>query len=97
MNLVMISVIDIIFQKRKNIFMNQSFKMSDTTFVMPLQFTKLIWASLIGIFLFSEIPDYWTWLGAIIIFISVIYITYRESFVKKDNPEKKQIDRAIIN
>ena len=77
--------------------MNQSFKMSDTTFVMPLQFTKLIWASLIGIFLFSEIPDYWTWLGAIIIFISVIYITYRESFVKKDNPEKKQIERAIIN
>ena len=25
----------------------QAFKMSDTTFVMPLQFTKLIWASLI--------------------------------------------------
>ena len=26
----------------------QAFKLSDTTFVMPLQFTKLIWASLIG-------------------------------------------------
>ena len=32
----------------------QAFKMSDTTFVMPLQFTKLIWASLIGLFIFSE-------------------------------------------
>ena len=77
--------------------MNQSFKLSETTFVMPLQFTKLIWASLIGIILFSEIPDYWTWAGAIIIFISVIYITYRESIIKKDIPETKQIDRAIIN
>ena len=43
--------------------MNQSLKMSDTTFVMPLQFTKLIWASLIGLFVFSEIPDLWTWIG----------------------------------
>ena len=31
----------------------QAFKMSDTTFVMPLQFTKLIWASLI---LFNSCP-----------------------------------------
>jgi drug/metabolite transporter (DMT)-like permease len=77
--------------------MNQSLKMSDTTFVMPLQFTKLIWASLIGLFVFSEIPDLWTWIGGIIIFISVIYITYREAFIKKDTPETKQIDQAIIN
>lgn len=77
--------------------MNQSFKMSDTTFVMPLQFTKLIWVSLIGLFIFSEIPDYWTWVGAIIIFISVIYITYREQFIKKDSADIKQIDRAIID
>ena len=34
----------------------QAFKLSDTTFVMPLQFTKLIWASLIGLFFFSEKP-----------------------------------------
>ncbi len=77
--------------------MNQSLKMSDTTFVMPLQFSKLIWASLIGMFVFSEIPDIWTWLGAIVIFASAIYITYRESFIKKKSPETKQIERAIID
>ena len=32
----------------------QAFKLSDTTFVMPLQFTKLIWASLIGLLIFSD-------------------------------------------
>ena len=77
--------------------LNQSLKMSDTTFVMPLQFTKLVWASLIGSFLFLELPNLWTWIGAIVIFLSIIYITYREAFVKKDHPDKKQVDRAIIN
>jgi drug/metabolite transporter (DMT)-like permease len=77
--------------------MTQSLKMSDTTFVMPLQFTKLIWVSLIGFFIFSEMPDLWTWMGGAIIFVSVVYITYRESFIKKDVPETKQVDRAIIS
>ena len=75
----------------------QAFKLSDTTSIMPLQFTKLIWASIIGFYIFSEIPDIFTWFGAIIIFSSVIYITYREAFVKQKIPEKKQVDRAIIN
>ena len=75
----------------------QAFKLSDTTFVMPLQFTKLIWASLIGLFMFAEQPDFWTWMGGIIIFISVVYITYREAFKKKGTAEPVQVDRAIIN
>ena len=75
----------------------QAFKLSDTTFVMPLQFTKLIWASLIGLFIFSEQPDLWTWFGAIVIFISVVYITYREAFKKKGTKKPIQVDRAIIN
>ena len=75
----------------------QAFKMSDTTFVMPLQFTKLIWASLIGLFIFAEQPDIWTWVGGIIIFISVVYITYREAFRKKGTSKLIQVDRATIN
>ncbi len=75
----------------------QAFKMSDTTFVMPLQFTKLIWASLIGLFIFSEQPDIWTWIGGVIIFFSVVYITYREAFKKKGTLKPIQVDRATIN
>ena len=75
----------------------QAFKMSDTTFVMPLQFTKLIWASLIGLFIFAEQPDIWTWVGGVIIFISVVYITYREAFRKKGTSKPIQVDRATIN
>ena len=77
--------------------MAQSLKISDTTFVMPFQFTKLFWASITGYYIFSELPDLWTWIGGIIIFISVMYITYREAMVKQNTNLTKQIDRAIIN
>ena len=75
----------------------QAFRLSDTTFVMPLQFTKLIWASLIGLFIFAEQPDILTWVGGIIIFISVVYITYREAFKKKGTTKPINTDRAIID
>ena len=75
----------------------QAFKLSETTFVMPLQFTKLIWASMIGLFIFAEQPDIWTWIGGVVIFISVVYITYREAFKKKGTQKPLQVDRAIIN
>ena len=75
----------------------QAFKLSDTTFVMPLQFTKLIWASLIGLLIFAEQPDIWTWFGGIIIFLSVVYITYREAFKKKGTSKPIQVEKAIID
>ena len=61
----------------------QAFKLSDTTFVMPLQFTKLIWASLIGLFIFAEQPDIWTWVGAGVIFGASYYIVYREGLARR--------------
>jgi len=75
----------------------EAFKLSDTTFVMPLQFTKLIWASLIGLFIFDEQPDVLIWVGGIIIFTSVVYITYRETFKKKGTTKPINADRAIID
>ena len=75
----------------------QAFKLSDTTFIMPLQFTKLIWVSIISFYIFAELPDIWTWMGTIVIFASVIYITYREAFIKQKSTVVKNVDRNIIN
>ncbi len=58
---------------------NQAFKLADATLVMPFDFTKLIWASLIGYAFFGEIPDMWTLVGGAVIVGSVTYITYREA------------------
>ncbi len=57
----------------------QAVKLADSTAVLPLDFLRLIWASLIGFFLFSEVPDALSWLGGAVIFVSATYIAVRES------------------
>lgn len=59
----------------------QAFKHADATALMPLDFTKLIWAVVLGLLIFAEIPDLWTLLGGTVIFVSTTYITMRESRV----------------
>jgi drug/metabolite transporter (DMT)-like permease len=54
---------------------NRSMSMADATVVLPFNFTRLIWAALLGYMFFSEIPDLWTWLGGTIIFLASIWLT----------------------
>lgn len=63
--------------------MNQSFKYADASAVLPMDFSKLIWASAIGFALFGEVPDLWTWVGGALIFASATYIGIRESRLRK--------------
>jgi len=56
----------------------ESMKVADVTLVMPFDFAKLIYASLFGFFIFSEIPSFWTFIGGGIIFGSSMYVAYRE-------------------
>jgi len=75
----------------------QCLKMAETTFIMPIQFTKLIWLSLIGYFFFMEVPDIWTWIGASIIFSSILFIAYREAINKNSLLKTKRVDKIISN
>jgi len=63
--------------------MNQSLKVADASAVLPVDFTKLIWASAIGFALFGEVPDVWTWIGGALIFGGATYIGIRESRLRK--------------
>ena len=63
---------------------NHAFKIVDLTYSQPVSFLSLIWASGFGIIFFKEVPDLYTWIGAIIIFISVLIITFREAKLNKD-------------
>ncbi len=44
----------------------------------PVDYASLIWSTLFGVFLFSEIPTPWTWIGAPLIVSSGLYIVWRE-------------------
>lgn len=62
---------------------SQAFKEADATAVLPFDFTRLIWASLLGFWLYAEIPELWTWLGGALIFASSTSIAIHEARVKK--------------
>jgi drug/metabolite transporter (DMT)-like permease len=63
--------------------MNQSLKLADISVILPVDFTKLIWAAILGFLVFGEIPDIYTWVGGFLIFASTTYIAIRESRLKK--------------
>lgn len=63
--------------------MTSAFKVSAATVVFPVDYTRLVWASLIGYLAFSEVPDVWTWVGGTIIFASTTYIAYREAALRR--------------
>jgi drug/metabolite transporter (DMT)-like permease len=56
----------------------QAFRDADATLVLPVDFTKLVWASLAGYLVFAEIPHPWTLVGAAVVFGAVFYMAYRE-------------------
>lgn len=63
--------------------MNQALHEADASAVLPLDFAKLIWTSILGYVLFFEIPDIWVYVGGAMIFGAATYISVRESRLKK--------------
>ena len=47
--------------------------------LQPFSFLQLVWATLLGVYAFSEVPDVWTLTGGAIIIASVTYIAHREA------------------
>ena len=45
---------------------------------MPFDFLRLVWATLLAAWLFAEAPDFFTWIGAAVIFSAGLYIMHRE-------------------
>ncbi|MHA1554486.1 MAG: DMT family transporter, partial [Alphaproteobacteria bacterium] len=46
--------------------------------VAPVQYTLLIWGTMYGYLVFAELPDLWTWVGALIIIATGAYTLHRE-------------------
>ncbi|MCW5656852.1 MAG: DMT family transporter [Burkholderiaceae bacterium] len=57
----------------------KAFQYAEATALMPLDFTRLMWASLVGFLVFGEVPDIWSWIGGTVIFMSAAYITLHEA------------------
>ena len=53
-------------------------RLAPVALVMPMDYTSLLWATLLGLWLFAELPTPWVWAGAPIIILSGLVIVWRE-------------------
>jgi len=53
-------------------------RLAPVALVMPMDYTSLLWALLLGSWIFGEIPTPWIWVGAPIIIASGLVIVWRE-------------------
>jgi drug/metabolite transporter (DMT)-like permease len=66
-----------------NVTMVTAYKLADVSLIEPITFTRLVWASIIAFFLFSEIPATWTLIGGAMIVAATSYIAHREAVAKR--------------
>ncbi len=70
--------------------MTQAFRVGEATLVAPFDYTALLWASLLGWAIWSEVPDAWTYVGAAIIIASGLFIVFREARAKRPAPKRRR-------
>ena len=56
-----------------------SIREADARIVQTINFLRMPWSVIVGYMMFSELPDTWTWLGAIIIFFGAYDVLRRET------------------
>jgi drug/metabolite transporter (DMT)-like permease len=61
----------------------QAFKVGEAAAIAPMEYARLIFATVIGIILFAEIPTVWTLAGAAIIIASTLYTMHRNALKKQ--------------
>ena len=69
--------------------LNHAFKLVDVSMTQPYSFLNLVFASIIGYFIFDEVPNLYTWIGALVIFTGVLIISYREIKLDKEIIRKR--------
>jgi drug/metabolite transporter (DMT)-like permease len=64
----------------------EALRLADLTAVLPLDFTKILWASLFGWLFFAETPDALTLVGGAVIFAAAIALTWAERKAERTAP-----------
>ncbi|PPR75086.1 MAG: Riboflavin transporter [Alphaproteobacteria bacterium MarineAlpha3_Bin5] len=63
--------------------MSEALKLADTHVVTPVDYLRLIVVSILGYFVFGEVPDRYIWIGGTMILGAVSFIAYREHVTRK--------------
>lgn len=63
--------------------MIESFRFGEVALVAPFKYTSLVWAVLLGLLVWGDLPDAWTWIGSTLVVGSGLYIWHRELVLAK--------------
>jgi drug/metabolite transporter (DMT)-like permease len=66
--------------------MLRAFRSAPVSAVAPFQYSELLWAALIGLAVWGEVPGWHTWAGAAIIIASGLGLIWRETRARGDDP-----------
>lgn len=58
-------------------------RVGEISFVAPFRYTSLVWAILLGLLVFGEWPDLWTWAGSALVVGAGIYTILRERQLRR--------------
>ena len=56
----------------------RAFQLGPAAVIAPLGYIELVGTAALGYLIFDNFPDLWTWVGAVVIIASGIYIAFRE-------------------
>jgi len=68
------------------LFLTSSLRYAPVSAVVPFDYTQLLWAVMLGWFVFADQPPATTWAGAAVIIASGLYTVYREHKLGRDKP-----------
>ena len=73
--------------------MTLGLRFGEVGLIAPFRYTSIVLATLIGFFIWSEVPDTMSFLGMSVIILSGLYAVYRETKVKKAVRTHKGLQR----
>tara|TARA_B100001029_G_scaffold47464_1_gene37616 strand:- start:241 stop:441 length:201 start_codon:yes stop_codon:yes gene_type:complete len=65
--------------------MIEAFRLGEVAIISPFKYSSLIWAILIGVIIWNDLPSKYVVLGAIILIVSGIYLLRNESNKEDDD------------
>ena len=75
-------------------FMVRAYRAAEASALAPFDYTRLIFASLVGYFAFGEVVDNYTWFGAAMLICATLYIAHRERKISQEAARAPRIDSA---
>ena len=65
--------------------MIEAFRLGEVAIISPFKYSSLLWAILIGLLIWNDLPSKYVVLGAIILIVSGIYLLRNESNKEDDD------------